>query len=224
MSKSKNIFSLVLNIIIFITTVMVIVSIFVWQTDRLIKHSYETFRFFTTDSNILSAVASLIVAIFQIRIITGKAKEIPKWAVALKYIAVTSVMVTFTTVMLFLGPLYGYDFVLKGTSFYMHLVGPLLALVSLWMFEPYYIIPKKLIHLAVLPMAIYGAVYFTEVLIIGEFDGWDDFYGFNTGGKWYVSIALMIIGTYALAIIIMLLHNRSVRKRIMSNEQTEMKV
>ncbi len=224
MSKSKNIFSLVLNIIIFITTVMVIVSIFVWQTDRLIKHSYETFRFFTTDSNILSAVASLIVAIFQIRIITGKAKEIPKWAVALKYIAVTSVMVTFTTVMLFLGPLYGYDFVLKGTSFYMHLVGPLLALVSLWVFEPYYIIPKKLIHLAVLPMAIYGAVYFTEVLIIGEFDGWDDFYGFNTGGKWYVSIALMIIGTYALAIIIMLLHNRSVRKRIMSNEQTEMKV
>ena len=221
MSKSKNIISLIMNIIIFAATVMVIVSIFVWHTDRLIKHSYETFKFFTTDSNILSAVASLIVAIFQIRIITGKAKEIPNWVVVLKYIAVTSVMVTFTTVMLFLGPLYGYDFVLKGTSFYLHLALPLLALASFWLFEPYCAISKKQIHIAVLPMAIYGTVYLIQVLITG---GWEDFYGFNTGGMWYVSIALMVIGTYALAIIIRLLHNHWVKRQMRSNEQKEIKV
>ena len=214
MSKIKNVVSLIMNSLIVIMTVFILTGVFLWNTDKLIKHSYETFKFFTTDSNILSAIAALVIVIFQIRILRGKADEIPRWAVILKYIGATSVMVTFATVMLFLGPMYTYFFVLKGNSLYMHLFGPLLALVSIWFFEPYCMIRKREIHLAVLPMAIYGAVYLTEVLIIGFFGGWDDFYGFNTGGMWYVSISLMIIGTYILAAVIRLLHNRSVKKRL----------
>ena len=212
MSKAKNVISLIINTVIFVSTALVVVSIFLWRSDPLIKHPYETFKFFTTDSNILCAISAIIVIIFDIRIITGKSKEIPRWAAVLKYIGTTSVMVTFTTVMLFLGPLYTYYFVLKGTAFYMHLVGPLLALVSFWLFEPYGIIRKREIHLAVLPMAVYGAVYLTEVLIIGEFDGWQDFYGFNTGGMWYLSITLMLTGTYLLAIVIRLLHNHAAKR------------
>lgn len=219
MSKTKNIISLIINAAIFVTTVFVLFFTLFFKADPLIKHGYETFKFFTTDSNILSAIAALIVLIFQIRILTGKSKEIPRWAMILKYIGTTAVMVTFTVVMTFLGPLYTYYFVLKGTAFYMHLVGPLLALVSLWLFEPYYVIPKRVIHLAVIPTAVYGAVYLTEVLIIGEFDGWDDFYGFNTGGMWYLSVAMIILGTYILAIVIRLLHNHCTKKRIKKREE-----
>lgn len=219
MSKTKNIISLIINAAIFVTTVFVLFFTLFFKADPLIKHGYETFKFFTTDSNILSAIAALIVLIFQIRILTGKSKEIPRWAMILKYIGTTAVMVTFTVVMTFLGPLYTYYFVLKGTAFYMHLVGPLLAFVSLWLFEPYYVIPKRVIHLAVIPTAVYGAVYLTEVLIIGEFDGWDDFYGFNTGGMWYLSVAMIILGTYILAIVIRLLHNHCTKKRIKKREE-----
>ena len=219
MSKTKNIISLIINAAIFVTTVIVLIFTLFFRVDPLIKHGYETFKFFTTDSNILCAIAALIVLIFQIRILTGKSKEIPRWAMILKYIGTTAVMVTFTVVMTFLGPLYTYYFVLKGTAFYMHLVGPLLALVSLWLFEPYYVIPKRVIHLAVIPTAVYGAVYLTEVLIIGEFDGWDDFYGFNTGGMWYLSVAMIILGTYILAIVIRLLHNHCTKKRIKKREE-----
>ena len=219
MSKTKNIISLIINAAIFVTTVFVLFFTLFFKADPLIKHGYETFKFFTTDSNILSAIAALIVLIFQIRILTGKSKEIPRWAMILKYIGTTAVMVTFTVVMTFLGPLYTYYFVLKGTAFYMHLVGPLLALVSLWLCEAYYVIPKRVIHLAVIPTAVYGAVYLTEVLIIGEFDGWDDFYGFNTGGMWYLSVAMIILGTYILAIVIRLLHNHCTKKRIKKREE-----
>lgn len=220
MSKTKNIISLIINAAIVISTAAVLVATLFFRADKLIKHGYETFKFFTTDSNILSAIAALIVLIFQIRIIIGKEKEIPWWAIVLKYIGTTAVMLTFVVVMTFLGPMYTYQFVLKDTALYMHLIGPLLALVSLWIFEPYYVIPKRQIHLAVIPTMIYGAVYLTEVLIIGEFDGWDDFYGFNTGGMWYLSIALIILGTYILAVAIRLLHNYSAKKGIKKPEKT----
>ena len=212
MSKTKNIISLIINAAIFVTTVFVLFFTLFFKVDPLIKHGYETFKFFTTDSNILSAIAALIVLIFQIKILTGKSKEIPRWAMILKYIGTTAVMVTFVVVMTFLGPLYTYPFVLRNTMIYTHLFGPLLAFVSFWLFEPYYVIPKRVIHLAVIPTAFYGAVYLTEVLIIGEFDGWDDFYGFNTGGMWYLSVAMIILGTYILAIVIRLLHNYCTKK------------
>ena len=214
MSKSRTIVSLIMNALIMVFTTAIVVSYFTGKPGVLIKTGYESFKFFTTDSNILSAIAALFVLIFDIRIIIDKDKEIPSWAVIAKYIGTTSVMLTFATVMLFLGPMYGYYFVLKDTAFYMHFAGPLLALISLWLFEPYYIIPKRFIHLAAVPMAIYGTVYLIEVLIIGEFDGWDDFYGFNTGGRWYLSIAGILLGTYLLAIIIRLLHNYAVKKYI----------
>ena len=220
MSKTKNIISLIINAAIFVTTVFVLFFTLFFKADPLIKHGYETFKFFTTDSNILSAIAALIVLIFQIRILTGKSKEIPRWAMILKYIGTTAVMVTFTVVMTFLGPIiYTYPFVLRNTMIYTHLFGPLLAFVSFWLFEPYYVIPKRVIHLAVIPTAVYGAVYLTEVLIIGEFDGWDDFYGFNTGGMWYLSVAMIILGTYILAIVIRLLHNHCTKKRIKKREE-----
>lgn len=212
MEKAKNIASLIINLLIFGLTAMVLVMYFSSNVDPLIRHGFESFKFFTTDSNILSAFAALIVAIFDIRIIIGKSKELPGWAVLLKYIGTTSVMLTFTVVMVFLGPLYSYHSVLRSTGLYMHLFGPLMAFVSLWLLEPYYIIPKKLLGLAVLPMVIYGTVYLIEVLIIGEFDGWDDFYGFNIGGMWYLSITLIIAGTFLLAIAIRLLHNHAVKR------------
>ncbi len=203
-----------MNALIVICTAAIVVSYFTGKPGVLIRNGYESFKFFTTDSNILSAIAALIVLIFDIRILIGKDKEIPHWAVMAKYIGTTSVMLTFATVMLFLGPMFGYYFVLKDTAFYMHFVGPLLALLSFWLFETSYIIPKRFIHLAAIPMAIYGVVYVIEVLVIGEFDGWDDFYGFNTGGRWYLSIAAILLGTYLLAIVIRLLHNYAVKKHI----------
>ena len=63
MSKTKNIISLIINAAIFVTTVFVLFFTLFFKADPLIKHGYETFKFFTTDSNILSAIAALIVLI-----------------------------------------------------------------------------------------------------------------------------------------------------------------
>lgn len=221
MSKTKNIISLIINAAIVVSTAFVLILVLFFNANDLIKYGYEAFYFFTTDSNILSAIAALIVLIFQIRILTGKSREIPGWVIVLKYISTTAVMLTFTVVMAFLGPLYSYYTVLKGTEIYVHLFGPLLAFVSLWLFEPYYVIPKRFIHLAAIPTLIYGAVYTTEVLIIGENGGWKDFYGFNTGGMWYLSVVLIFLVTYILAIVIRLLHNYCTKKRMEKLEETD---
>ena len=48
----------------------------------------------------------------------------------------------------------------------------------------------------------------TMVVFIGASrGGWVDFYGFNIGGKWYLSFAVMLIATLLLSFGLRLWHN-----------------
>ena len=40
-----------------------------------------------------------------------------------------------------------------------------------------------------------------------EKDGWEDFYGFNKGGRWYLSVVMMAVMTLAIAFLIRSGHN-----------------
>ena len=185
MTKTKAGISLILNCLTATITAFIIVLLF-FIDDPVINNGWESFLFFTTDANILTAVASVIIAVYDIRILRGKADALPKYAELLKFVGVVSLMLTFATVIFFLVPLYGVSYELGGTNCHMHLVAPMMSLLSFLFCEKRFKITLKESLLGLLPTAVYASVYYVMVIAIGaENGGWVDFYAFNQGGLWF---------------------------------------
>ena len=164
----------------------------------------EALRFFTCQSNLLCSAGALAMLIALL------AGPVPEWVWILKYIGTAAVTVTMLTVFLFLAPSVGkdwYDVLLKGLSdMFMHLLTPLMALVSFCVFERRGMtFPRSLFGL--LPVALYGPVYLYHILLAPEGKRWNDFYGFNRGGKWSAAMAGMLAGTFLMCLGIMALQN-----------------
>ena len=89
-------------------------------------------------------------------------------------------------------------------NLWLHLLGPLLAIVSfVWLERDETFPEKKHLILSMLPVIVYGIVYLVLAVVIGkDRGGWPDFYGFNIGGKWYLSYAGMTAGTALIGIVL----------------------
>ncbi len=153
-------------------------------------------RFFTLLSNLFCAFASLSV------LLSLRYSELPYGIWLFKYIGTASVTVTFLTVMVFLGPTLGYKSQLEGWAFYLHVIGPLLAIISFCFFERTWPLSFTVSLLGLLPVVLYGFLYLYKVVIAEQ---WDDFYGFNKNGKWKTSFSAMVIGTFLGCILLWLL-------------------
>lgn len=163
-----------------------------WSTDVL----KQAFRFFTVQSNTLCAVSALLMCIFPAA----------RWAWTLKYVGTAAVTVTMLTVLLFLGPIYGYKRLLSGSDLFMHLINPVLALVSFCVFERRGM-GFGTAMLGMLPVVLYGALYSWKVLLTAPERRWEDFYCFNKNGRWYLSYALMLLGAFLICLGLMGLQN-----------------
>ena len=189
---------LLLNIAIFLITLYIVVMIF-FRKDHSwnLQRGRYALRFFTTQSNVLCAISALLMCIWPES----------RFAWDLKYVGTTAVTVTMLTVFLFLAPsLGGLGKLLKGSDLFMHLITPLLALISFCVFEKRGM-SFKIALLGMLPVVFYGPWYLYKIRFASEGKRWDDFYGFNKGGKWPVSFTMMAIGTFLICIGIMGLQN-----------------
>ena len=208
MNKSKALVSLVLNGITASVTAFVVVLLF-FIDDPVLNNGWESFRFFTTDANILTAAASAIVAFHDVRILRGKADALPRYAELLKFTGVVSLMLTFITVMTVLVPVYGIGYELGGTNFHVHLAAPMMSLFSFLFCEFRYRISLKESLLSLLPPAVYAVVYYVMVVAIGSDNGgWIDFYCFNQGGHWFSALLAVLLVTFIIGTLI-----RGTRKR-----------
>ena len=193
--------SIIINAVIFVATFAIIISHFrkdgAWDLSRGLKQ----FRYFTVLSNAFCAIAALMMAASQIN------GDVPRPVFLLKYMGTVSVTLTFMTVILFLGPTQGgYMKWLSGDFFYVHLVGPLLAMLSFCLLE------KQRMTLGtamtgLVPMLLYGAMYVYRVLLAPEDRRWEDFYGFNRNGKWKVAFAAMSVGCFLVCMALMAIQN-----------------
>ena len=158
------------------------------------------FRYFTVDSNLLCAV-SCVFSLIQ----TLRRRDPGRKAVMLfRYAGTAAVTVTLMTVLLFLGPVFGYASMFSRWNLWLHLLGPILAIISfVWLERDGTVPEKKHLLLAMLPVIVYGIVYFVMVILIGrEKGGWPDFYGFNAGGRWYLSYSAMLAGTALIGVVL----------------------
>ena len=192
-----------LNTIIALITLIIVVSFFRKEGQWVPKRGKFALRFFTTLSNMLCAAACLLTAL------AINAGGIPEWIWMLKYIGTAAVTVTMLTVLFFLAPTFGkgaLKVLLSGTDLFMHLITPLLALVSFCVFEKRGMTFCQSLW-GMLPVVLYGPVYLYKILFALPEKRWDDFYGFNKQGKWPVAFTGMVLGTFLICMGIMALQN-----------------
>ena len=92
-----------LNLVIFVITLVLVAGCFRKDGKWAPERGRYGFRFFTTQSNVLCACASLLTAVF---LLSG---DLPRWAWTLKYAGTAAVTVTMLTVLFFLWPSIGKD-------------------------------------------------------------------------------------------------------------------
>ncbi len=191
--------SIAFDLAIFFITLVLTVRFFrkdgAWNAEK----GKIAFRFFTVQSNVLCALSALLLCLFP-----GSRAV---WL--LKYAGTAAVSVTMLTVLFYLGPMYGYKKLLSGGDLFMHLITPLLALVSFCAFEKRGLsFSEALWGLA--PVILYGALYMYRVVFCPKDTpdkAWEDFYGFNQTGKYYLSAAMMVAGTFLICMGLMALQN-----------------
>ncbi len=194
---------IILNLLIFLVTLVLVVLFFRKDGEWVPERGRFAFRFYTCQSNVLCAAAALLTAVFRL------AGNLPEWVWLLKYIGTAAVTVTMLTVFLFLAPSVGKDWVnvlLKGGDLFMHLLTPLLALFTFCVPEKQGMTFAQSLT-GMLPVVLYGPLYLYKILYAPAEKRWDDFYGFNKGGKWPVSFAAMLAGTFLICLGIMALQN-----------------
>lgn len=186
--------SVIINALIFTTTAVLIVALFRQDGQWLPRKGLKAFRYFTVLSNVFCALSALAMVIFR-----ADGNGAPG-ALLFKYLGTVSVTVTLLTVLFFLGPSMGYKALLSGRDLYLHLIGPLLAIASFCFLEKREMSLGTAL-LGLIPVALYGAVYLYRVVYAPEAKRWEDFYGFNKGGKWPIAFAAMLAATLVICLL-----------------------
>lgn len=189
----------ILNATSFIATAAIVFLIIRKNHRRDTQKRKSVLRYFTMQSNILCAFSAMLMCAFP--------RNDTVWY--LKYIGTAAVTVTVLTVFLFLAPSIGKGGLiqlLKGGDLFLHLLNPLIVLISFCVFE------KRGMSfgcalLGMIPVALYGPWYLYKIRFAPEEKRWDDFYGFNKGGKWPVYFSGMMAGTFLICMALMGIQN-----------------
>ncbi len=214
--RIRNAISLVMNIAMFVLVLISIMWFFGPEgsqtgTGNMGVGKTGCFVFFTNDSNILAALCCLVLVPFNIKALKSGRDEIPQWALTLKFIGTVAVSLTMLVVVFFLGPTQGYGKMFSGVCLELHLICPLLAVISFCFLERGLALSKKQTWWGVVPTLIYGTVYLVMVVFTEK---WPDFYGFNIGGFWYISYVVLPAVTYVIARGIRALHNKYEKAKV----------
>ena len=166
----------------------------------LALNGLRNLRYFTMLSNIFAGIAAIMWLVRTPGSNGGDQKEpviADERTERVKYIAACSVGLTFTVVMVFLGPLYGYLAMFSGANLFLHLVIPLMAMGEI-IFLSGAEYTKRDNLLAVIPPLIYGLAYLANILIngMGEWPDTNDWYlffawGYPVGAAIYVIIIVV---------------------------------
>ncbi len=194
-TKKTRIFSgisLALNTAIVMMTAYSIVEMLVGNIAGNMSNGTIALRYFTNLSNILVALTALFVIPFDINSLISGKDEIPYWVLVFKFVGTTAVTVTFLTVMLFLGPTIGYAPMLAGPNIFLHLIIPIVAIISLVGVETGKKVSFRASIFGLIPTVVYSIIYVSCVVFAGI---WDDFYGFTFGGKNW-AVPLSMVGMY----------------------------
>ena len=120
------------------------------------ENGWGLFRYFTDDSNYFATVSSIILLVFLLQ-----NKEIPKWFVKMRYVAVLLLALTFVITACVLAPMRGaayFSLFTEGSKLYQHTFCPILFFISYFGLERKVPKEKKCIFCGMLPTIVYGVI------------------------------------------------------------------
>lgn len=151
---------------------------------------FKALRYFSVHANLIGGTAGAFMLTDNIRRFFSPADPFVRWKSVWKFIGTAALAVTFFTVVLLLAPRKGYgDMLFTGNNLYMHLISPVLAVLSLCVFERGGRTRWPEVLLSLLPVFIYMFVYNINVFCIRE---WKDFYDLRALGGWRVMPARIL--------------------------------
>lgn len=163
-------------------------------------------KFYTVDSNIIMGVVALITALEQKKIIEGKLEKLPVWCYILNLVGVVGVTLTMLVTVFYLTPLLGFIMCFNNSNFFLHLVNPILSIVTFIGFENSKEIAFKHTFTGIVTMIIY-AVYYCLVSVVNSTNGFVnegyDWYGFFAWGLkigFTIVVPLIIVITYIISL------------------------
>ena len=197
----KKLYAFIWDSVMVLSIIIAVLWYFIpGNIDALGSTGTGSFRYFTTDSNILIAASTLIHMVYKAVNLNKNDSIAPRWLGALRYAAVTAGALTFLEVLLFmfptavfLGGIRGALRCYENNVFVLHFSAPLMMFISFVFFDKDYRPDKKERLIAMIPVIIYSVVYFAMVVV---FRYWPDFYRFTFGGR-YAFIPLVFVVIYS---------------------------
>ena len=192
--------SAVLNALIAVFTAVGLVVMFAVNAPKgaLSAYGFANFKYYTVLSNVICG------AVGAVYLRTGKnAEKLPAALTAAKLMAAAAVTLTFLTIAVFLGPIYGHEHMYHGANLLFHLVVPVLAILDFILLDTGGRIPFRYAVYSVLPTILYGVCYAVNLLVngIGQWPDTNDWYGFVNWGYpvGFCIFAMITLATFAAA-------------------------
>lgn len=160
------------------------------DAQALAASGFSSLKYFTVLSNLFNGGMSLIYAGWLLRGI-----EITPIKKTWKLSAVSTVGLTFVTVMAFLGPVFGYRLMFQGANLWMHLILPVTSLLSFMFLERGIKMPFKYTIWVIMGALLYGTGYLLNIAFngIGTWPDSNDFYGFLSWGCAVGAVIFVVI-------------------------------
>jgi len=211
-NKKKYIWSLIFNLVIFVFMITgLFIGIFIekWKWSILV--------YFTIQSNILMGIISLVFSVFACLVLSKKIKTIPKPMEIIKLLGTMGVVLTFLTVICFLGPTSKWNpMMFSNSNAFYHVIIPIVSLLTFILFEHSdnkYFYPETfygLIHVFIYSI-FYLCVGLTHIKD-GKVPSQYDWYGFFNifGIKWCWACIIMMLGVAYLITWLLWLANKKI--------------
>lgn len=213
--KKKAVFLIAIDLFIILSTVLCLISFLKGSGNA---GGTRCLRYYTVLSNLFMALSCTISLKSHIDMIR-KVNKPSRFVELIKLSATSSVMLTCLTVVLFLSAYLGVKESFGNENLYYHLINPILAFLGTAFIEEKFDTGKESFIFASIPTFLYGIFYFIMVVIIGEEGGgWPDFYGFNRGGLWPVSLIAMFAAILIICYVLYRLRKGTVKGHGGKNE------
>lgn len=172
------------------------------------------FKKYTVDSNLLLAISSLPLLIYEIKDYRKDDAKLPRWSVILYFVGVVTISLTFLVVVFFLTPTFIRDdkspaWLYTDENLFFHIINPILGVIMYLFVIDEHPLGIKHCLLPFIPIGIYEAIYTSCVLT----NTWTDFYGFTFGGKYELTpiiIIVILLISFLVGMLLNKFHNRLV--------------
>ena len=200
----------ILNIIIFVLEAFAVAWMMSGINSGLLLASrMRALKYFTVDSNILLGVFALLAAVDQRRVLKREKSEVFVSTYILKLTGTVGVTLTMLVTIFFLAPTmsatYGVLALFSYSNFFLHLLNPVLGIVTFLCFERSNRIAFRHTITGIIPMLLYAVYYVGEAVIHSEnglvAKGYD-WYGFLAAGvrSAVVVLPILILITWGISV------------------------